>query len=458
MQIRSIVVAALTATVALTACSRRGSSEEIRTLHGELEQLAGSKAQRDEIKAFYLPRSDRPVFVMRGKSKPVAEHLLQLLANANQEGLDPAEYHVDELRDRIGKHLDDPKAAMDLELALTRALLAYGNHVAFGHRVAKDVDGNWTPQARKIDVAALAAKAADGDDLDELTEALEPKHPQYAQLKAALAHESDDERAEKLRVNLERWRWLPDDLGKTYVIANVPSFHLEVHDGDDVPLQMRVIVGKPENRTPIFSDTMTEVVFSPYWNIPQSIEVKEMLPSLQKDSDFLKRKDIEVVRVVNGKAQTLDPDKVDWNQAAESDIQLRQRPGTDNALGFVKFVFPNRHNVYFHDTPNDNLFDKLTRDLSHGCVRLEKPVDLARFVLRDQSEWTPERIEEAMHSGKEKHVALKEPIGVHIVYFTAWSGDKGNVEYFDDVYGYDQKQQELTAAAAQPPATASRMQ
>ncbi|HZP11226.1 MAG TPA: L,D-transpeptidase family protein [Nevskiaceae bacterium] len=446
MHARSFAVAALTVSLTLAACGRSASPDELKALQAGLGKISGDKMLRDEMHAFYGGRRFRPVFVVRGEARPVARHLLDVLRAAGQEGLDPAQYRVDELARRIDKPGDGAQA-METELALTRALLTYGNHVAFGHRIAKDVDASWTAQPRKIDVATLAAEAADGDDLDELTAKLEPKQPQYAQLKQALANEKDAERAEKLRLNLERWRWLPDDLGKTYVMANVPSFHLEVHDGDERPLQMRVIVGKPENRTPIFSDTMTEVVFSPYWNIPQSIEVKEMLPSLQKDSDFLKRKDIEVVRIVNGKAEQVDPEKVDWDKAAESDIQLRQRPGADNALGFIKFVFPNRHNVYFHDTPNDNLFAKLTRDLSHGCVRLEKPVDLARFVLRDQSEWTPERIEEAMHSGKEKHVALKEPVAVHIVYFTALPADNGGIAFFDDVYGYDARQRELTQVA-----------
>jgi murein L,D-transpeptidase YcbB/YkuD len=231
---------------------------------------------------------------------------------------------------------------------------------------------------------------------------------------------------------------------------------MQVRDAREaVPLKMRVIVGKATNRTPIFSDTVTEVVFSPYWNIPQSIEVKEMLPSIMKDSDFLQKKDIEVVRSVNGQPQVVDPSTIDWANAADAgDFQLRQRPGADNALGFVKFIFPNRHNVYLHDTPNDNLFDKLTRDLSHGCVRLEEPVKLASYVLRDQSEWTPEGIEAAMHAGKERHVALKNPVQVHLVYLTVRVDEDGVPQFFEDVYGYDLRQQALLRPASPLPQTA----
>jgi L,D-transpeptidase YcbB len=182
-------------------------------------------------------------------------------------------------------------------------------------------------------------------------------------------------------------------------------------------------------------------VFSPYWNIPESIEAKETLPLIMNDPDYLQQQDIEVFRIVNDKAEVIDPSTIDWeNTQSGADFQLRQRPGGDNALGLVKFIFPNRHSVYFHDTPADNLFDKLTRDFSHGCVRLEKPAELAAYVLRDQPEWTAERIDTAMHAHEEKHVRLNNPIAVHIVYLTARVDEDGEAQFFEDIYGYDLKQ------------------
>lgn len=261
------------------------------------------------------------------------------------------------------------------------------------------------------------------------------------------------ERVRQLELNLERWRWMPADFGSPYILVNIASYRLQVRDAQDaVALKMRVIVGKDSNRTPIFSDTMTKVVFSPYWNIPESIEVKEMLPSIVKDSRYLEKKDIEVVRYVDGKAKVVNPSKIDWANAADAaDFQLRQKPGGKNALGFVKFLFPNRHNVYLHDTPNDNLFDQLTRDLSHGCVRLEEPVGLAAYVLRDQPEWTAERIQAAMHAGKEEHVVLKNPVPVHLVYLTAQVDKDGLAQFFEDVYGYDLKQHALLTPSSHAP-------
>lgn len=264
-------------------------------------------------------------------------------------------------------------------------------------------------------------------------------------------------RVRQLALNLERWRWLPTDLGAPHVFVNIASYRLQVRDAQDaVALKMRVIVGKATNRTPVFSDTMTVVVFSPYWNIPQSIEAKEMWPSIIRDPGYLARKEIEVVRVIDGKTQVVDPASIDWEQAQNAgDIQLRQRPGEANALGFVKFLFPNRFNVYLHDTPTDNLFDKLTRDFSHGCVRLETPTQLAAYVLRDQPEWTTARIDAAMHAGTEQHVALKHPIPVHLVYLTAQVDEDGVPQFFEDVYGYDLRQEQLMKSAARLPMTVS---
>ncbi len=252
------------------------------------------------------------------------------------------------------------------------------------------------------------------------------------------------ERVRQLELNLERWRWMPADFGSPYIFVNIAGYSLQVRDqAEAVPLKMRVIVGDGTHRTPIFSDTMTEIVFSPYWNIPQSIQAKEMLPAIAKDSNYLKKKDIEVVRIVNGQTQVVDSAKVDWDKDGDS-YQLRQKSGDKNSLGLVKFLFPNHYNVYLHDTPADNLFDKLTRDLSHGCVRLEQPVELATYLLRGQSEWTPASIDAAMNAGKEDHVTLKNPTPVHLVYLTARVDEDGVPQFFGDAYGYDARQQALT--------------
>jgi murein L,D-transpeptidase YcbB/YkuD len=254
-------------------------------------------------------------------------------------------------------------------------------------------------------------------------------------------------RVRQLELNLERWRWLPGNFGSPYVLVNVPAFSLQVRDADSIALKMRAIVGKVTDRTPIFSAAMNEVVFSPYWKIPRSIERKEMLPIIQRDRGFFRKKNIEVVRVIEQKATVVDPSSVNWSdEQSLTDVRLRQKPGENNALGLVKFLFPNRYNVYLHDTPSDRQFDQLNRDLSHGCVRVDHPDELAAYLLRDFPDWGAANIDAAMHAGVERHVYLKRPVPVHIVYLTAWVDERGVLHFFDDVYGYDRKQAALADA------------
>ena len=196
----------------------------------------------------------------------------------------------------------------------------------------------------------------------------------------------------------------------------------------------------PMHQTPLFSDQMTSVVFSPQWNVPESIIRKEMLPKLVDDPGYLERQDIQVVGT---SGELVDAEGVDWSdESSISRLHFRQEPGPKNALGLVKFQFPNSFDVYMHDTPQDSLFNKSKRALSHGCVRLENPVALAEYVLRDQPQWTSEKITTAMNAGREQAVALKEHLPVHIGYFTAWVNPDGSVTYTDDPYNLDPQQKE----------------
>ena len=169
------------------------------------------------------------------------------------------------------------------------------------------------------------------------------------------------------------------------------------------------------------------------------------MPAVSADPDYLDRQNIEVVRVSGDQADVVDPSTLDWDDEVSLEgLRFRQRPGAGNALGFVKFMLPNKYDVYVHDTPAEALFSRLGRAFSHGCVRVEEPLELAKYVLRDQARWTPEAIETAMHAGTETHVKLRESIPVHIVYFTSWVDSKGGLHFRDDVYGYDAKQDAAT--------------
>ena len=244
-------------------------------------------------------------------------------------------------------------------------------------------------------------------------------------------------RIRQVALNLQRWRWMPDQLGDRHFMVNVPHFHLIAREQGKTVMDIRVVVGKVGNNTPLFSDEMESVVFSPYWNIPDSIKQGETLPAIARDPNYLARQNIEIMRVSGG--EPVNARDVEWDDPdALKGYAFRQRPGAGNALGHVKFLFPNSHNVYLHDTPADNLFGKPTRAFSHGCVRVEEPEQLAKYVLREYPEWDEASIGNAMHSGVEKHVKLKEKVPVHIVYFTAWVDENGGLHFQPDIYGYDQ--------------------
>ena len=249
-----------------------------------------------------------------------------------------------------------------------------------------------------------------------------------------------DQRIRQIELNLERWRWLPRDLGERHIIVNIPEYRLEVWDRGQVPVSMRVVVGKQDTQTPIFSDEMTHVVFSPYWNVPPTIAQGETLPEIMKDPGFLARANMEVL---DRNGQPIDPSTIDVADPAS--YRFRQRPGAQNSLGLVKFMFPNQFNVYLHDTPTDSLFARASRSFSHGCVRLENPLALAEYVLRDQQGWTREKIEEAMHAEEERTVKLKKAIPVYLGYWTARVSSDGVMQFRKDVYGIDSRLAALLA-------------
>jgi murein L,D-transpeptidase YcbB/YkuD len=347
----------------------------------------------------------------------------------------------------------DPAKAAQLDVRVTTALLALGRDVAVGRGNPAAIDPRWKARREPPDFAGtLSATTEGGEDegaIDTWLDRVRPRHPEYAALQKALADlraqagsdATPDDRAQRLATNLERWRWLPDDLGARHILVNVPAFYMAVREQGRPVVEMKVVVGTPERRTPIFSATMDTIVLSPYWNVPESIAEGETAPAAARDPRFLARNHIEILRRGSDGTSVVDPASVNWDDPdAIKALAFRQQPGAHNALGHVKFLFPNPYDVYLHDTPADALFAREGRAFSHGCIRLEKPEALASYVLRDRPEWDAARIETAMHRDEEQHVALKEKLPVHIVYFTAWPDGRGGVQVWPDVYGLDAKQ------------------
>jgi murein L,D-transpeptidase YcbB/YkuD len=230
------------------------------------------------------------------------------------------------------------------------------------------------------------------------------------------------ERIKTLLVNMERCRWISTDIvkAKEFIVINIPSYKLSYFKDKKVVLSSNVVVGNAMNRTVIFSGTMRYLVFSPYWNVPTSILKKEILPGIKKDSKYLAKHNME------------------WNKG-----MVRQKPGLENSLGLVKFLFPNNNNIYLHDSPSKNLFSAEKRAFSHGCIRVEKAKKLANAILENDSNWTPEKIEVAMNKGEESWYSLKNKIPVYIGYFTAWVDNEGNINFYKDIYDRDIRLEEM---------------
>lgn len=249
------------------------------------------------------------------------------------------------------------------------------------------------------------------------------------------------QRARQIERTLERWRQLPPNPGQRAIFINIPQFRLfglhAMDESEAQMLRMNVVVGRDTRslRTPTFVADMTHLVFRPYWEVPNSIAVRELLPAIHADSGYLARHHLEVVTPAGA---VMEPSVENLAAVAEGKLRLRQRPGPDNALGTVKFVLPNPHTVYLHDTPDHSLFSRERRAFSHGCVRVSDARALAGFVLQDDPEWTPARIQEAMSGASPLRVDLKQPIRVYVVYGTAIATESGKVLFFDDLYGLDE--------------------
>lgn len=257
------------------------------------------------------------------------------------------------------------------------------------------------------------------------------------------------QRIRQIELNLERWRWMPPELEPYHVLVNIPGFELKVVDGGRTVKTMRAIVGREERPTPVLFSKMTYLELNPYWEVPTKIAREDLLPKIQKDPQYLARQNFQIFNSWKENARALEPGEIDWAALSEDyfPFRLRQAPAPENALGRVKFIFPNEHSVYIHDTPSKRLFNRSSRSFSSGCVRVEKPLELAAFLL-DRQNWSQERLAEVLASGQRQVVVLREPVPVYLVYLTAWAEEDGQVHFLEDIYGQDRQLQNLMADGA----------
>jgi murein L,D-transpeptidase YcbB/YkuD len=260
-----------------------------------------------------------------------------------------------------------------------------------------------------------------------------------------------DHRIDQLEINLERYRWLPQNLGHRHIQVNIPAYRLEVYEGGERIIDMRAIVGTPERRTPVFSDVMTYLVLNPYWNVPETIAIEDILPSAREDSMYLADKGIRVFDRWGAGATEIPRELIDWSSLIDGNFRYRfvQDPGELNSLGRIKFMFPNRFHIYLHDTPSRSLFYDARRAFSSGCIRIEKPIELAEYLLKDDPEWTREKIIDTLKVSEELSIPIPEPIPIHLLYWTSFVDEDGLVHFRDDVYERDERL--LDALSKLPP-------
>ncbi len=250
---------------------------------------------------------------------------------------------------------------------------------------------------------------------------------------------SVEDRIDQMVLNLERRRWMPDDLGRRHVFVNLADFTLKVVDGERTIHDTAVVVGLPYRRTPVFSDRITYLEVNPYWHVPMSIARRDLLPKIQSDPGFLASNNYTLYSDWSASATELDPNTIDWSTVTPQSFgyKLRQGPGDGNALGRFKFMFPNRFSVYLHDTPARSLFQRAQRSFSSGCIRVQDPELLAEILLSDMPDWTLDRINATVVEGSNTVVSLPEPVPVHLSYLTAWVNKDGSVHFRSDIYDRD---------------------
>ena len=417
-----------------------------------MPRVAGDSLRAGNLlQQFYTRRLYWPAWSNDAGLLSQIDSLLKALQGAETEGLQARDYHLSrlgslltELRQQSQTAPLSAVALADLDLLLTDALLTYGSHLLYGRygRAALRPAGMMFDTSQEtIDLVDVLQQALEANRLAEALQGLLPRHPDYTKLRQALAHYRQtpgaEAQARQITRNMERWRWLPQDLGQRYILVDVPAYTLDVVERNQSVLTMRVVVGKPSWPTPVLSASMSYVVLSPDWRVPPNIAARELVPILRANPGYLAQHNM---RLSSG-SRTVDPRSIDWGQVSTKNFPytLRQEPGPKNPLGTIKFIFPNRFQVYLHDTPSRALFTKPERAFSHGCIRVEKPTELAEYVLRGVL--SRERIVAGLGKRTSRTVPLAEPLPTYLVYRTVLVKDDGTLQFRPDIYGYDARQE-----------------
>jgi murein L,D-transpeptidase YcbB/YkuD len=427
---------------------------EIKTLvEGKLSQFVPREHDRAGVLAFYQGRNFAPLWIVSGKPAPRTEQVKAFLQGVSAEGLNPADYPTPSFSET------DPQKLAANELALTNAVLTFARHASLGRVAFTRVSGAVYFDQKAPAPAGVLGQIAESNDVRATLDLFNPQSPQYKALKAELAairngksvvtesatlpeapakngkagkkHHREatagpahakSPSTDVILANMERWRWMPHELGPTYVMVNIPDYTLKVVQDGKTVWSTKIVVGKPgSHATPLLTETMKYITVNPTWNVPPSIIRNEYLPALARDPGALARIGLQV------------------SHNADGSIRIFQPPGERNALGRIRFNFPNRFLVYQHDTPDKHLFNQATRAYSHGCMRVQNPDQYAEVLLgitQPGEHYTAAKVR-SMYGHGERNITLKTPIPVYITYQTAYADNAGKFQTRADIYGLD---------------------
>jgi len=512
----------------------------MKTGNGSIKSAKGAIPLRER---FYAERRFQPAWIRDKKVSDQAQKLLQILREADLEGLNPSDYKVDQAESLLAQFKQGQNGGSsinvetwaDLDIMLTDAFFSYGVHVSTGRLDPGKWFYQWIPYRRSVDLVQVLNDALDKKNIEGALKSLPPRYPAYAQLRTELANYrriaaeggwaaipekttlkkgstgqavtllkhrlvisgdldaaalgvndhfdgrlqealqrfqerhglnttgvmgeetrkalnfSVEKRIRQIEWNMERWRWLPDELGPRYVMVNIPDYRLFVVENQTTIMSMKTVVGKSAQPTPVFMDNMSYLELNPTWNLPNSIVAEEMIPKVKKDPDFLTKKRIRIYKDWSPTAKEIDPKTIDWAKMNPKKFPYRmiQDIGV-NPLGRIKFMFPNQFDVYLHDTTQKSLFQRSKRMYSHGCIRVEKPYELGEWVLKDDPAWSKERLLKEIKKGKRQVVNLPKHIPVYVIYLTAWFDTRGHIHFRDDIYDYDKNLEKVLRMSNSP--------
>jgi murein L,D-transpeptidase YcbB/YkuD len=419
-------------------------------LSAKLSAASGTrKSDQGALVEFYAVPYQPLLWVDENGLTERAKAVMKEIARADEYGLRSADYALPKADGFKPNDASATSWLADAEIKLSYAVLGYARDARGGRIDPARLSDNLDPTLALPDPLEVLDSIAIRADRAAYLRSFEPDQPQFEALRHMLAEfkgagkaGASSAKARTILINMERWRWLPHDLGPYYVNVNVPEFMLRVVAEGKVVHTTRVVVGKPDKQTPIFSKDMQEIVFNPFWNVPNSIKTEELLPSMSQgggffgggwDTSVLANHNLHLSRG----GHEVDPASIDWGRTDIRSLDIYQPPGPDNVLGVVKFVFPNKHDVYMHDTTQKFLFAKPIRAESHGCMRVQNPEQLAALLLKHDQGWSQGRVDSAIAGGADQHVKLEQTIPVYITYFTAWANEDGSLATFGDIYGHD---------------------